>query len=305
MHSETFGDVVNYDTGAYVQPLGDGAAIAVTMVRLAVDDIPFTDFEHGRGQDHLRSIAGSRGERLGVGAPRHLCPADSDRLRLGGNLKMIRKSVGDYSCYGLGFDVGSEARRVAGHDAGVNIQDATTTFLSWDTKEREHIMPDGEGRRRLRGPIASMDGRVVLAADADFRFENRLLADSSTSVRSRPTRTTGPSSCIATWLGAGRPRDGTAHRRSGLSLGGFAVEYAFGKHEHLDSSTGCRRPTASRPEDPAYGGAALRGKDTPDAGAPAIALRERTSTGSGRSRSTRPVWPRHALVAAAALLGAG
>ncbi|MBD3348598.1 MAG: hypothetical protein GF400_05315, partial [Candidatus Eisenbacteria bacterium] len=45
MHAETFGDVVNYDTGAYVHPLGNGSGIAVTVVRLAVDDIPFTDFE--------------------------------------------------------------------------------------------------------------------------------------------------------------------------------------------------------------------------------------------------------------------
>ena len=41
MHSETFGDVVNYDTGAYVHPLDSDAGLALTVVRLAVDDIPF------------------------------------------------------------------------------------------------------------------------------------------------------------------------------------------------------------------------------------------------------------------------
>lgn len=237
MHSETFGDVVNYDTGAYVQPLGGGAAVAVTMVRLAVDDIPFTDFLQDEDRiiyDPSRITWESDSESaLLVSYARRT----SDRLRLGGNLKMIRKSVGDYSCYGLGFDVGAKFDAWTGTTFGVNIQDATTTFLSWDTKEREHIMPTAKVGVAYARPVASMDGRVTVAADADLRFENRLLADEYHMGSVTADTHYGAEFVYREMVGV---RAGLAMGQltagAGLTLGGFAVEYAFGKHEHLDSS---------------------------------------------------------------------
>jgi len=237
MHSETFGDVVNYDTGAYVQPLGGGAAVAVTMVRLAVDNIPFTDFEQDEDRiiyDPSRITWESDSESaLLVSYARRT----SDRLRLGGNLKMIRKSVGSYSCYGLGFDVGAKFDAWSGTTFGINVQDATTTFLSWDTKEREHIMPTAKIGVAYARPVASMDGRFVVAADADVRFENRLLADEY-HVGSVTADTHYGAEFV--YRGMVGVRAGLAMGQltagAGISLGGFAVEYAFGKHEHLDSS---------------------------------------------------------------------
>ncbi len=237
MHSETFGDVVNYDTGAYLHPLDEDAALAVTFVRLAVDDIPFTDFE-------------SDEERIYYDATRITWESDSEaaalvtyarrvsgKLRLGGNLKMIRKSIGEYSCYGLGFDLGAMYDVWENTTLGVNVQDATTTFLAWDTKERERIMPTVKMGVAYSRPVASMDGVVTAAADADVRFENRQLADEYHMGAVSADTHFGIEFVYREMVGV---RAGLAMGQltagAGVNLNGFTVDYAFGKHEYLDSS---------------------------------------------------------------------
>ncbi|MCK4511055.1 PorV/PorQ family protein, partial [bacterium] len=178
MHSETFGDVVNYDTGAYVHPLSADAALAVTVIRLAVDDIPFTggfdvvDGDVQYNEDDIVWESDSEMAALITYARR-----TSERLRLGGNLKLIRKSIGNYSCYGLGFDLAAKYDVTRRTTLGINVHDVTTTFLVWDTRERERIMPTVKVGVAYTTPVSSMDGVVTAAVDADVRFENRLLAD--------------------------------------------------------------------------------------------------------------------------------
>jgi hypothetical protein len=237
MHSETFGKVVNYDTGAYVHPLSSGGALAVTVVRLAVDDIPFTDFEEDEERiyyDESRISWESDSEMAAlVTYARHI----SDQLRLGGNLKLIRKSIGDYSCYGLGFDLGAKYDVWQGVTVAANLQDATTTFLVWDTKEREQIMPTAKLGVAYTRFVPTMESRVTAAADADFRFENRATADQyhigSVSADTHYGLEIAYRELVSVRAGLAM---GQLTAGAGLSLGGFTVNYAFGKHEYLDSS---------------------------------------------------------------------
>ena len=237
MHSETFGDVVNYDTGAYLHPLAADAALAVTVVRLAVDDIPFTDFESDEERiyyDQSRITWESDSE---MAALISYARRSSERLRLGGNLKLIRKSIGIYSCYGLGFDLGAMYDVTGRTTLGINVQDVTTTFLVWDTKERERIMPTVKVGVAYTMPVSSMDGVVTAAADADVRFENRLLADEYHMGSISADTHYGLEFVYRDIVGV---RTGLAMGQltagAGLNLAGFTVDYAFGKHEYLDSS---------------------------------------------------------------------
>jgi len=237
MHSETFGDIVNYDTGAYVHPLGGDAAIALTYVRLGVDDIPFTDFEEDENRiyyDPARITLKSDSESaLLVTYARR----GSDRLRLGGNLKLIRKAIASYTCYGFGFDLGAKYDLWTGATLGANIQDVTGTILVWDTKMQERIIPTVKIGAAQRFAIPSMDGTLTLAADGDFRFENRLLADEYHTGKITADTHYGVEFVYHDMVGV---RAGLAMGQltagAGLSLGGFTVDYAFGKHEYLDSS---------------------------------------------------------------------
>lgn len=237
MHSETFGDVVNYDTGAYVHPIENGGAVAVTVVRLAVDDIPFTDFEEDEERiyyDKSRITWESDSETAMLIT---YARSASDALRVGGNLKLIRKRIADYTCYGVGFDIGAKYDLWRGATVGANIQDATTTFLSWDTKERERILPTAKLGIAYRMHVRSMDGAVTMAADADFRFENRqtadeyhvgaVSADTHYGVEFVYRELVG----VRAGLAAGQMTAG-----AGVKLGGFTIDYAFGQHAYLDSS---------------------------------------------------------------------
>lgn len=238
MHSETFGDVVNYDTGAYVHPLASDAAIAVTFVRLAVDDIPFTDFYEDEDRIYYDASKITWESDSETAALVTYARKVSPELNLGVNLKMVRKSVGDHSCYGLGFDIGAKYKALfEGLTLGANIQDATTTFLAWDTQEREKIMPTAKLGFAYATELASMNGRLTIAADADFRFENRQLADEyhvgsiSADTHYGAEFAYRDAVAVRAGLSAGQLTAG-----AGVSFAGFTVDYAFGKHEYLDSS---------------------------------------------------------------------
>ena len=239
MHSETFGDVVNYDTGAYVHPLSADAALAVTVIRLAVDDIPFTgDFnvsDEGVVQYNEDDIIWESDSEMA--ALISYARRSSERLRVGGNLKLIRKSIGNYSCYGLGFDLAGQYDVTERTTLGINVRDVTTTFLVWDTKERERIMPTVKVGVAYTMPVSSMDGVVTAAVDADVRFENRRLADEYHIGAVSADTHYGVEFLYRDIVGV---RTGLAMGQltagAGLSLAGFTVDYAFGKHEYLDSS---------------------------------------------------------------------
>ena len=237
MHSETFGRVISYDTGAYVHPTETGGAFAVTVVRLAIDDIPFTDFEVDEDRilyDPSRISWKSDSEMAMLVT---YAGTASDALRLGGNLKLIMKRIADYTCYGFGFDVGAKYDVWRGTTLGANIQDVTTTLLSWDTKERERILPTAKLGVAYRADLPSMDGVVTLAADGDFRFENRQTADEYHIGAVSADTHYGIEFIYRGLLGvrAGLSR-GQMTAGAGVTLGGFTIDYAFGQHAYLDSS---------------------------------------------------------------------
>jgi len=238
MHSETFGDVVNYDTGAYVMnPCGWEGSIGVTVIRLAVDDIPFTDFESDEERIYYDAARIDWESDAETAVLLSYARRTSEKLRIGGNLKLIWKNIGEYNCYGVGFDVGGKYDLFDHVTLGMAVQDVTTTFLAWDTKEREQIMPTAKVGAAYTRPMRSMDGVLTVAADLDVRFEDRLLADEYHLGPVTADSHYGLEFVYREMVGirAGLAM-GELTAGAGLSLGGFTVDYAFGKHEYLDSS---------------------------------------------------------------------
>ncbi len=237
MHSETFGDVVNYDTGAYVRSLEKGSAFALTVVRLSIDDIAFTDFYEGDGRIYYDATKITWESDSEAAMLLSYARPISDRMNVGGNLKIISKQIGPNSCYGLGFDLGAQCEVIGGLTLGANIQDVTTTFLVWDTKEREKIMPTAKLGVAYATDIESMDGRVVLAADADFRFEKRWMADEyhvgDVTFDTHYGLEFSYRDLVAVRGGLAM---GQLTAGAGIGIAGFVVDYAYGKHEYLDSS---------------------------------------------------------------------
>lgn len=184
MHSERFAGVVNYDYAGVAVPYGPRATLAVSVTRVGVDDIPVTALpneELRRGE--VYQTEDGRWVRNVPYVVRTISDAEwATYLSLaksagswswGLNAKFVYKGIGDNSAWGLGFDVG--ARRKLGGNLwfGANLQDATTTVLSWDTGRRELIVPTL--RLGLGGQWAARfwDLRVTPALDLETHFEGR------------------------------------------------------------------------------------------------------------------------------------
>lgn len=197
MHAERFGDLIDRDFAAYTQAVnwnlfgGQQSGFGVTVIRLGVDDIPFTDHLQGlldtngdgvvddtelRGlldlQDEIQyksdqefSLLFSYGEHLGS-------------WLVGGSLKFVRQSVGPYSSFGLGADLGVLRPAVWKRlDFGMKFQDITTTYLSWSTGRNELITPALVPALAWNQPLPDWDMRLTLAGSVETRFDDRGDAD--------------------------------------------------------------------------------------------------------------------------------
>jgi len=264
MHAEQFGNLINYDFVAVAFPVsGPGArkaCVGAALIRLAVDDIPYTknlewedlgidqtpdthDFGEGNGK-------WDPGERIILDEGKIIWKSNADmalflsyasrlteKVSVGGTFKLVRQEVMDNSSLGAGLDLGAIYTLDKSTSFGFVISDATTTQLVWDTGHHEFVAPTvrlGAQHTRKIGPL---EGIGTVAADVEVGFENRTSADLSlgdaltvdfkAGVEYWLKRTVA----IRTGLDAGRFTAGTGARFSR-----FGFDYAFLSHKDLDNS---------------------------------------------------------------------
>jgi len=198
MHSELFGDLIDRDFAAYTQPVdwnllgGERSGIGITLIRLGVDDIPFTDHladsldvDPADGvisdeellrlfdlQDQIRfksdqefALMFSYGEQVG-------------NWHVGATLKGIRQSIGEYTSMGIGADLGFKRPRIwRSLDFGLKLQDITTTYMSWSTGHTEIITPAVVPALAWHQDLPDWNMGLILAGSLETRFENRATAD--------------------------------------------------------------------------------------------------------------------------------
>lgn len=197
MHSERFGDLIDRDFIAYVQPVkwslfgSKTSGIGISLIRLGVDDIPFT--EHLQEQLDLNGDGEvDDSELLGLLDLQDEVEYKSDQefglllsygekvgsWLVGGSLKFVRQSIGQYSSLGVGADIGFMRPRIWGDlDFGIKLQDLTTTYLSWSTGQNELITPAIVPGLAYTFPLTSWNMRLTLAGSMETRFDNRRTAD--------------------------------------------------------------------------------------------------------------------------------
>jgi hypothetical protein len=179
---------------------------------------------------------------LGVFLSYGLAPAFHPSLALGASVKFVRKSVGDYSAWGLGLDIGALYDIRPHWVVGLNVQDATTTFLDWSNTpsgSREYITPNVKLGTAYTRELPRLRGSLTGVLDFDFRFEE----EAGTSFRAGPI--TGDVRLgLEYWY-----RDTVALRFGTERLGGdsnpftggagirirrFSFDYAYRNHSDLD-----------------------------------------------------------------------
>jgi hypothetical protein len=106
-------------------------------------------------------------------------------LSVGGSAKYVRKSVQEFSAWGLGLDLAALYQIRPEWAVAMNLQDITTTFLDWSfpadytggrdvavSGGREYITPTVKIGTAWKQPIERISGSITVALDLDVRFED-------------------------------------------------------------------------------------------------------------------------------------
>jgi len=235
MHEERFAGLLNYDLAAAATPYGEKTTLGVTLLRLGVDGIP--DSRNALIDQNGNGLL-DPGERLDYNRITYVNSSDwaflvsyahraSPELSYGLSIKLVRRSLAEFTATGIGFDAGILYTPTASLFLGVAVQDITTTLLAWSTGRTELIAPTV----RLGGAYSVKVGPVTItpALECAIRFENRgaVSAASIGAVSFDPYAglEIGYGEAIA--LRGGVNEIGHAALGAGLQIKRLHVDYAF------------------------------------------------------------------------------
>ncbi len=130
MHNEQFAGIAKHDYGCVAFKLTDKSVGAVSFVRFGVDGIPNTLYLMQDGQINYALIRSfSAVDYAFVGS--YATQTKIEGLDLGGNVKIIRRVVGDFGgAWGFGIDASASYTRNDWKYAFV-ARDVTSTFNAW------------------------------------------------------------------------------------------------------------------------------------------------------------------------------
>jgi hypothetical protein len=190
MHDERFGNLVNYDYAAVAIPWDTDMSFALSVMRLGIDGIPDTRnaLEDGRNPGvtvNDPSFITDQYARLNYDKITEFSDQEwafylsfaklhSENFYYGASIKIIYKDIAEYNAYGVGFDVGAIYLPFENFSVGANLQDITTTLVSWSTGLNELISPTAKIGAAYGLHI--LNGTFTPALDFDVRFENRRYA---------------------------------------------------------------------------------------------------------------------------------
>ena len=187
MHSEQFGNLVNYDYASVGIPFQEDLSFGVSVMRLAVDGIPDTREALINGQTGAKIYdINHRFARLNYDLITEFSNQDwaiyltfakrhSKDFYWGANIKIIRRDIAEFGATGIGFDLGAMYSPMENLYVGANIQDVTTTLVAWSTGLNELISPTLKIGSSYKF-VEIFGGYIMPALDFDIRFENRQFA---------------------------------------------------------------------------------------------------------------------------------
>lgn len=186
MHDEQFGGLVGYNYAAVAIPYGNDMSFGVSAIRLSVDGIPDTrealiDPRTGEviydiykpnariDPDKIKEFSNTDWAFYATFSKKQ-----SEKFFWGANLKVISRSIAEFSALGIGFDVGALYEPIDNLYLGANLMDITTTLVAWDRGNNELISPTAKIGAAYGFEFLS--GKFLPALDVDMRFENRQFA---------------------------------------------------------------------------------------------------------------------------------
>lgn len=185
MHDERYGGLVNYNYGGVALPFGAEYTFAVTATRVGIDGISDTRnalidkntgkviYDINNPLAHIdRSLVkeiSNQDWAVYLSAAKNY----DDKISYGINVKLISRSIGEYSAFGVGFDIGGLYRYTDNLTFGLCAQDITTTLVAWSTGRNELITPTIKAGTAYSTKVLNDKLEIIPALDLDIRFENR------------------------------------------------------------------------------------------------------------------------------------
>lgn len=171
MHSEYFAGIAKYDFLGGAFNLGDSAAMGISMIRFAVDDIPNTLELYDKNKvihyDRVTSFSAADWAFL-ISYARKL----PKHLNIGANAKIIYRSVGEFAtAWGFGIDAGLQYD-YNGVKFGAMFRDVTTTFNAWsfNTETFEEVFLE-TGNEIPENSIEQTMPRLILGGGKVFTIK--------------------------------------------------------------------------------------------------------------------------------------
>jgi hypothetical protein len=189
MHSSYFANIASYDYAAFAMPIDDRSAVALSLIRFAVDDILDTtqliDDQGNINFDRI-SLFSTADYGLTFSYARKL-PVQG--FSYGVNAKVIRRIIGDFaSAWGFGLDAAVQFETQNNWKFGVMARDITTTYNSWniDDDKFAQIQNAVEGQNqelpeKTETTIPKL--QIGIAKTATFSYDYSLLVELDLNVR--------------------------------------------------------------------------------------------------------------------------
>ncbi len=186
MHAEYFGNIAKYDYGALAYKLDDRSNIAFSIVRFGVDDIPNTTelIDAGGNINYDRISSFSAVDYAFITS--YARKMQNEKLSIGGNVKVIQRSVGDFAqAWGFGLDFGVQYR-MKHFTLAAMARDISTTFNTWsydlDDATKEAFIRTGN--EIPENSIEITNPKLILGAAYQTKISSKfgLLAEINTDI---------------------------------------------------------------------------------------------------------------------------
>lgn len=195
MHSEYFSSIAKYDyLGAAFPMKNKKGVLAVSLIRFAIDDIPYTLnlIQPDGTVDYSKIKAISAADYAGLisYAQKLKIKKFADRedidINVGGNLKIIHRNIGTMAnAWGGGIDLGIQAK-VGKWRLGAALKDITTTYTLWSfsfTDKEKQVLAQ-TGNEIVSKSTEVNTPRIILGGGRNFKIDKKinLLAEANLDI---------------------------------------------------------------------------------------------------------------------------
>jgi len=193
MHSERFGQEINYNFASYVMPFNSFSspkregALGFALIHVGIDGFIITNMLKYDENNNVPGFQPEEGDRLRYDLGSLPRESNNDFAlfssfamktaygRVGGSLKLLyTNAVAGYSSFGLGLDLGFLKENILPNlNFGAKLQDATGTYISWSSGTNEFIYPVLKMGTSYTFAPSYLNGSLIVALDSDLFFDNR------------------------------------------------------------------------------------------------------------------------------------